>query len=63
MREIDLFLTVFRHFCFGCIGETVESDGVFRHISDTSAMPIDDRDELLQTVLWNKSHSKSILHN
>lgn len=48
------------YFCFGCIGETVEYDGVFRHISDTFAIPLNDRDEQLQTIVLC---SKSILYN
>lgn len=58
-----MFLRVFRHFSFGCLGETVKSDCVLKHISDTSAMPMNDRDEQLQNVLWTKSFSKSTLHN
>lgn len=57
---LNLFLRVFRNFCFGCIGEIVESDGAFRHISDTSAMPVNDRNEQLQAMLWTKIFSKSI---
>lgn len=41
----------------------MESDGAFRHISDTSAMLVNDRNEQLQAVLWTKIFTKSIDYN
>lgn len=41
---------IFSHFFSGCTGKAVESDGVFRHTSDTFDICMNDRDEQFQTT-------------